>query len=39
LEPCTIKSMMPTVQLFMKKENLLCLLPRVSGFQEKKVTF
>jgi hypothetical protein len=39
LEPCTIKSRMPTVQLFMKKENLLCLLPPVSGFQEKKIIF
>ncbi len=40
LEPCTIKSMMPTAQLFMKKENLLCLLPpSVSGFQEKKGYF
>jgi hypothetical protein len=40
LEPCTIQSMMRTVQLFTKKENLLCLLPpRVSGFQEKKVIF
>jgi hypothetical protein len=40
LEPCTIKSMMLTVQLFMKKENLLCLLPpSVSGFQEKRLFF
>jgi hypothetical protein len=40
LEPCTIKSMMLTVWLFMKKENLLCFLPPgVSGFQEKKIIF
>ncbi len=40
LEPCTIKSLMLTVQQFMKKENLLCLLPRsVSGFSGKKVIF
>jgi hypothetical protein len=40
LEPCTIQSMIRTVWLFMKKENLLCLLaPNVSGFQEKRLFF